>query len=155
MLNAYFEVTIPAVVGGHGGAIDRLVGDAIMATFNTRGDQPDHALRAARAALELQARATAVAAEHPGWPRFRVGVNSGQALAGVLGTREGRSYTVIGDMVNLAERIQGTAPVGRVAIGAATLRGLRGVDGVRVEPLGPVAVKGKREPIDVFVLDAL
>src|SRR5215210_7162712 len=85
MLNAYFEVAIPPVVRGHGGEIDSLIGDAIMATFNTRGDQPDHARRAARAALELQERANAVAGEHPGWPRFRVGVNSGEAMVGIVG----------------------------------------------------------------------
>ena len=48
MLNAYFQAAIPAVVGHHGGEIDQLIGDAMMATFNTRGDQPDHAQRAAR-----------------------------------------------------------------------------------------------------------
>ena len=56
MLNAYFERAIPPVVREHGGEIDRLIGDAVMATFNRRGDQPDHAERAARAALALQRR---------------------------------------------------------------------------------------------------
>ena len=107
MLNTYFEVADPAVVRGHGGEIDRLIGDAIMATFNTRGDQPDHAAAAARAALDLQARANAIAAEHPDWPRFRVGVNSGEAMVGIVGARDERSFTVIGDTVNVAASHRG------------------------------------------------
>ena len=89
MLNAYFEAAIPAVVGHHGGEIDQLIGDAMMATFNTRGDQPDHAQRAAAAALDVQRETAALAADHPDWPRFRVGVNTGEALVGILGAGEG------------------------------------------------------------------
>jgi adenylate cyclase len=151
MLNASFERAIPAI-RAHGGEIDRLVGDAIVATFNTRGDQPDHAARAARAALEvLDATAPAVGA-HPDWPRFRIGVNSGEAMVGVVGAREGKSYTVIGDTVNVAARLQGAAPVGAVAIGAGTLRGL---PAARVRALGPVALKGKRDPVEAYVLERL
>ena len=152
MLNEYFRVAIPPVVRGHGGEIDRFLGDAIMATFNTRGDQPDHAVRAARAALDLQARARETAAEHPDWPRFRVGVNSGEAMVGVVGARDERSFTVIGDTVNVAARIEGVAPAEGVAIGAATLRLL---PGARVRPLGALELKGKREPVDAFLLDGL
>jgi class 3 adenylate cyclase len=152
MLNAYFEAAIPAVVEHHGGEIDRIVGDEIMATFNTRGDQPDHAQRAAAAALDIQRETAAVAAAHPDWPRFRVGVNTGEALVGVLGAREGRSYTVIGDMVNVASRLQSAAPVGAVAVGAATLRHLTGA---RVQSLGALPLRGKSEPVDAYVLEAL
>lgn len=152
MLNAYFDAAIPPVVSEHGGEIDRLVGDQIMATFNTRGDQPDHALRAARAALAIRAATDEVAREHDGWPRFRIGVNSGEAMVGVVGARGGRSYTVIGDTVNVAARLESAAPVGGVAIGASTLRGL---PGARVEPLGAVAAKGKSEPVDAYLLTGL
>ena len=112
MLNASFERAIPAI-RAQGGEIDRLVGDAIVATFNTRGDQPDHAARAARAALEVLRATEPAEAAHPDWPRFRIGVNSGVAMVGVVGAREGKSYTVIGDTVNVAARLQGAAPVGR------------------------------------------
>jgi class 3 adenylate cyclase len=152
MLNTYLSVAIPPIVRQHGGEIDRLIGDAIMATFNTRGDQPDHAERAARAALDLQARAAAIAAEHPDWPRFRVGVNSGEAMVGIVGTRQERSFTVIGDTVNVAARIEAVAPSEGVAIGAETLRRL---PGARVRPLGALELRGKREPVDAFVLDGL
>jgi adenylate cyclase len=152
MLNAYFERAIPPVVEEHGGDVERLMGDALMATFNTRGDQPDHASRAAAAALAIRDATAAVAAENPGWPRFRVGVNSGDALVGVLGAAGGRSYTVIGDAVNSASRLETAAPVGEVAIGAVTLRAL---PGARTRALGAIKVKGRREPLDAYVLEAL
>jgi adenylate cyclase len=152
MLNAYFERAIPPVVEEHGGDVERLMGDALMATFNTRGDQPDHARRAAAAALAIRDATAAVAAENPGWPRFRVGVNSGDALVGVLGAAGGRSYTVIGDAVNSASRLESAAPVGEVAISAVTLRFL---SGARTRALGAIKVKGRREPLDAYVLEAL
>jgi adenylate cyclase len=152
MLNAYFERAVPPVVREHGGEIDRLIGDAVMATFNRRGDQPDHADRAARAALALQRAAAGVAADHPEWPRFRAGVNSGAAMVGVVGTEGGRSYTVIGDTVNLAARLEAAAPVGGVVIGAETLRRL---DGAEVESLGEVELKGKDQAVEVFLLRSI
>jgi adenylate cyclase len=151
MLNTAFERAIPAI-RAEGGEIDRLVGDAIVATFNTRGDQPDHPRRAARAALDVLRAADAVGEGHPDWPRFRIGINSGEAMVGIVGAHEGKSYTVIGDTVNVAARLQGAAPVGAVAIGAGTLRGL---PGAQVRALGPVALKGKSEPVDAYVLEAL
>jgi class 3 adenylate cyclase len=152
MLNAYFERAIPPVVREHGGEVERLMGDALMATFNVRGDQPDHARRAAAAALAIRDAAATVAAENPDWPRFRVGVNSGEALVGVVGAEGGRSYTVIGDAVNSAARLESAAPVGGVAIGAATLSG---VPGAAVSSLGRIGVKGRREPLEAYVLETL
>jgi adenylate cyclase len=150
MLNAYLRVAIPPIVQQHGGEIDRLIGDAIMATWGTRGDQPDHARRAVDAALAVQRGTGRIAEAHPGWPRFRAAVNTGEALVGVLGAESGRSYTVIGDTVNLAARLESQAPPGRVVIGAATLRAL---PGVRVEALEGLRVKGRRETVDAYLVD--
>jgi adenylate cyclase len=152
MLNEYFEKVIPPVVQRHGGNIDRIIGDALMVTFNTRGDQPDHPERAARAALAIQESTERSVAEHPGWPRFRVGVNTGEAAVGVIGTAGGRTHTVIGDAVNLASRLEGKAPVGGVAIGAETARRL---PHARTEPLGMVELKGKAEPVEAHRLIGL
>jgi adenylate cyclase len=152
MLNAYFEVAVPEVARRYGGDVDRIIGDALMVTFNRRGDQPDHPWRAAAAGLALQAATAHVAADHPGWPRFRVGVNSGPVQVGLLGTEGGRTHTVVGDTVNVASRIEGTAPPGGVAVGPATLRAL---PGARSEPLGRLALKGRHEPLDVHRLVAL
>jgi adenylate cyclase len=151
MLNASLG-PIPAVVTRHGGQVDRVMGDAVLATFNARGDRPDHALCAARAALEIQRETAAVAAEHPAWPRFRIGVNSGPATVGVVGAAGGRSYTVIGDAVNVASRLQSAAPVGGIAIGAATLEHLHGA---RAASLGSLTLRGKREPVEAYVLEGL
>jgi adenylate cyclase len=151
MLNAYFEVAIPPIVREHGGEIDSLIGDAIMATWGTRGDQPDHAERAVSAAAALQTQTARIAAEHPDWPRFRAAVNSGEALVGVMGAESGRSYTVIGDTVNVAARLEGRAPTGGVVVGGATLRA---VPGLRATSLGEIEVKGKREPVDAYLVDA-
>jgi adenylate cyclase len=152
MLNAYLRLAIPPIVDRNGGEIDRLIGDAMLVTFNTRGDQPDHAQRAAAAALDVQRETAALADAHPDWPRFRIGVNTGEALVGILGAGEGRSYTVVGDTVNVASRLQAAAPVGGIAVAAATLRHL---PGARVESLGALELRGKREPVDAYVLQAL
>ena len=125
----------------------------MMATFNTRGDQPDHAQRAAAAALDVQRETAALAAAHPDWPRFRIGVNTGEALVGILGAGEGRSYTVVGDTVNVASRLQAAAP-GRRG------RGRRGdaappARSARREPRARWTLRGKRDPVDAYVLEAL
>jgi adenylate cyclase len=150
MLNEYFGQTVPIVARDFDGDVGKLIGDAIMVTFNTRGDQPDHALRAVRAGLALQRAASEVARMHPGWPRFRVGVNSGPADVGVLGAAGKREYTAVGDTVNLAARLEGEAEVGQVVVGPQTYRSLP--DGTRVEPLGGVQVKGKEAPIEAYVV---
>lgn len=152
MLNAYFESAIPPIVRRHGGEVDRIIGDALMVTFNRGGDQPDHAAEAARAALALQEATSAIAAEHPEWPRFRVGVNTGEALVGVLGTGGGRTYTAVGDTVNLAARLEAEAPVGGVVLGPDTVAR---VPEAVTELLGTTAVKGKDAPVEVHRLLAL
>jgi len=152
MLNAYFEVAVPPVVGRHGGVVDRIIGDALMVTFNKRGDQPDHARRAAAAGLALQKATALVQETHPDWPRFRVGINSGPASVSLLGTEGGRTHTVIGDTVNVASRIEGKAPGGEVAIGPGTKALL---PGAVTESLGLLDLKGKAEPLQVYRLVAL
>ncbi len=149
MLNAYFEVAVPATVDRHGGEVDRIIGDAVMVTFNRRGDQPDHAQRAAAAALALQDETERVRAGHTDWPRFRVGVSSGEVSVVLLGARGGRTHTVIGDTVNVASRLEGQAPAGAVVISAETARRLTGA---RVQHLGPVALKGRTDPSDAYLL---
>jgi class 3 adenylate cyclase len=150
MLNALLGAATRALQP-HGAEIDRLIGDAVMATFGTRGDQPDHAERAARAAVDLLRESEAAAEGHDDWPRFRVGINSGEAVVGLLGAGAGRSYTVVGDTVNVASRLEGVAPVGGIVVGEGTLRRL---EGARVQALAPVAVKGKREPVAAYVLES-
>lgn len=152
MLNEYFDVAVPPIVKQFGGSIDRIIGDALMVVFNRRGDQPDHARRAAAAALAIQRATAVVANRNPGWPRMRIGVNSGEAVVAVVGTGGGRTHTVLGDTVNVASRLQAAAPVGTVVVGASTVRQ---VAGMTVEPIGAIALKGKEEPVDAYVLVGL
>jgi adenylate cyclase len=150
MLNEYFKKTVPLVVREHDGEIDKLIGDAIMVSFNKRGDQPDHVLKAVRAGLAIQRVTEKVARSHPEWPRFRVGINSGKATVAVVGAEGKREYTVVGDTVNLASRLEGQAKAGQVVIGAETYRALP--EGTKVESLGGVQVKGKEAPVEAYVV---
>jgi class 3 adenylate cyclase len=154
MLNAYFERIVPMIEDDHGGEVHQLIGDAVMAIFNKDGGQPDHALHAARAALALQREAGVLAGEHPDWPRFRVGVNSGEVAAAVVGAERGhRKHGVVGDTVNLAARLEAQAPAGEVVIGAGTYERLP--DGAVVQPLPRLQVKGKEQSVEAFVLRSL
>jgi adenylate cyclase len=152
MLNAYWGGTVP-VLEHHGGLIERFAGDAVMVVFNAGDDQEDHAARACRAALELQRASGRIALAHPGWPRFRAGVNTGAAVVGNVGSVERRSFTAIGDTTNLAARLQGQAQAGQVVIGTSTRAELG--DAVQVTPLGQLDLKGKSEPVEAFVLNAV
>jgi adenylate cyclase len=153
MLNAYFGRIIP-LMQELGGEVHQVVGDEVMVIFNKAGDRPQHATLAARAGAALQDAAEEVGREHPDWPRFRAGVNSGEVLAGVVGGRRGhRKHGVVGDTVNLAARLQAEAPVGKVVLGAETVRRLPA--GVVVERLPELRVKGKTEPVEAYVLRSL
>jgi len=149
MLNAYWAQVVP-VVAAEDGMIERFAGDAVMVVFNAAADQPDHALRAARAALAFADASEAVAAGRPDWPRFRVGVNSGPAVIGNVGAAEQHSFTAIGDTTNLAARLQAAAEPGRVVIGSTTHAALAGQ--AVFEALAPLDLKGKSEPVEAFVL---
>jgi class 3 adenylate cyclase len=153
MLNTYFEPIVPLMEAA-GGEVHQIVGDELMVIFNKAGDTPDHAARAARAALLLQRTAAEVARDHRGWPRFRVGVNSGEVLVGVVGGRRGhRKHGVVGDPVNVAARLQAESPVGGVLIGEQTFASLSSA--AVVEAMPPLQVKGKREPLRAYLLRGL
>jgi adenylate cyclase len=152
MLNAYYGIAAPIVLA-EGGTIDKFVGDAMMAVFNAPVTQPDHALRAARAALAMQKAVGEFADGHPSWPRFRVGINTGPALVGNIGSDEIRNFTAIGDTVNVAARLQASASSGEVIIGAETYNRIR--DAAVVDVLDPVEGKGKAEAVEAYRLKAL
>jgi adenylate cyclase len=152
MLNAYFERLVPLMERA-GGEVHQIVGDELMVIFGQEGDDPEHPADAARAGLLLQSAAREVANGHDEWPRFRVGVNSGEVHAGLVGGATGhRKHGIVGDVVNLAARLQAEAPVGGVLIGEGTFRRL---EGAVVEALPPRKVKGKDEPVAAYVLHEL
>jgi class 3 adenylate cyclase len=153
MLNAYFERLVPLMESA-GGEVHQIVGDELFVIFGKDGETPDHPLRAARAALLFQRVADRVARDHDDWPRFRVGVNSGEVHAGVVGgTRGHRKHGVVGDVINVAARLEAKAPVGSVLIGEETFRRLGGA--ATVEALRPRRVKGKQEPVAAYLLHSV
>ena len=150
MLNRYWGATVPIVGEREGGVIERFAGDAIMVVFNAVQDQPDHALRAARAAIGMRDEVMQVAAERPDWPRFRIGINTGPAVVGNVGAAGMRSFTAIGDTTNLSARLQAQARPGRIVISRATMDAIGAV--AKVEQLGALELKGKQAPVEAFVL---
>jgi class 3 adenylate cyclase len=148
MLDEYFGAVGP-VVEHEGGELVQTSGDAIFAVFKGDG----HETRAARAGLELQVAAGPIAARHPDWPRFRVGVNSGEAHVGLVRAPGARTFAPTGDVVNTGSRLEGKARAGEVVIAERTRRAL-GPD-ADVEDLGELSVKGKERPVRAFVLRAL
>jgi len=152
LLNRYFSAVVP-VIFANGGTIIQFAGDAIVAVFNAPLEQPRHALAAARTALAMQEAIEAIVRENAALPRFRVGVASGAALVGNVGSEEFRNFVAHGDTVNLAARLQTGAQAGQVVISSSTYALVR--DLARVRPLGRFSVKGKSEEVEAFVLEAV
>jgi len=135
----------------HGGTVEKFVGDAVLAVFGVPEAHEDDALRACRAALEMQARLGALNEDLE--QRFgtrialRIGVNTGEVVAGDSASRE---TFVTGDPVNVAARLEQAAGPGDVLLGAPTFRLVR--DAVRVEAIAPLQAKGKSEPVPAYRL---
>lgn len=151
-LNRYFSAVVP-VIFANGGTIIQFAGDAIVAVWNAPVEQPRHALAAARTALAMQRSIEAIVKEDPSLPRFRVGIATGAALVGNVGSEEFRNYVAHGDAVNLAARLQTGAKAGQVVISAPTYALVR--DRATVRPLGHFSVKGKSEEVEAFVLEGV
>lgn len=151
LLSEYFTA-MTGILFRHGGTLDKFMGDAIMAFFGNPEPQPDHAKRAVLMALEMQ---EAIAAMNRKWAAegrrtigVGMGINTGDVTVGNLGSKDFLDYTVIGDAVNLACRLEQNAKAGEIIITQATYDEVKDV--VEVEPMEPIRVKGKSEPIPVF-----
>jgi class 3 adenylate cyclase len=140
-LLAGFFNRVKTIVERHGGVVEKFIGDAVMAVFGLPAAHEDDALRALRAAGEIQVVLPELGV------RGRIGVNSGEVVTGT----EERLAT--GDAVNVAARLQGAAQPDEILLGEATLK-LAG-DAVETEPLEPLALKGKREPVPAWRLLAV
>ncbi len=139
LMLAYFA-DARGVLESHGGTVEKFIGDAVVAAFGVPVVHEDDALRACRAALEIQSRLASRIA-------LRIGVNTGEVVAGDPTARE--SF-VTGDAVNVAARLEQAAGTGEVLIGESTYRLVR--DAVDVEPVEPLTLKGKPEPQSAFRL---
>jgi adenylate cyclase len=156
-LNAYFTKVV-AIIREEGGRIDKFIGDAVMAEFGVPYPFPDHARRALRAAVRMRQ----VARDFADWmrtrfpdrdiPRFAIGVgiHTGSAVVGNVGSATRMEYTAIGDTVNVASRLEGkTKDLGCVI--AASAEVVREAGGIAVTGINDtITVKGRREPVEVY-----
>jgi adenylate cyclase len=156
LLNECMEYLSQAI-DAEGGVVDKYIGDEVMAVFGAPVTQDDHALRAVRAALRMREGMTSFNAlrqtrgEAP--LGIGVGINSGVAVAGNMGSKTRLNYTVVGDVVNLASRLAGQAQAGQILVSGGT-RGLAG-SGVLAPPLGGRALKGFSAEVEVFAVEGI
>jgi adenylate cyclase len=149
VLNRYVGAAAEAMLM-HEGTVDKYVGDAVMAFFNAPDDQPDHPQRALRAALQMRDNIAALhkVIEPEFRLSYRIAVHLGEAVVGLVGTQDRLDYTI--DTVNTAKRLQENGLPGKVFLSDKFYQRVK--DMVRVNPLAPLQVKGRVQPIPVFEL---
>jgi adenylate cyclase len=157
LMNEFFTAMTEAVLA-HRGMLDKYIGDSLMAVFGAPLSDPEHALNACRAAVDMRA---ALAALHVRWRaegrpclEMRIGINTGAMVIGNMGTERRFDYTVMGDEVNVAARLGGAnKELGTDILVSAATR--EGAGSIMVRPLGPIEVKGRRLLVEVFELLAV
>jgi class 3 adenylate cyclase len=153
LLNAFYDLMIETTFK-HDGTLDKFLGDGVMAVFGAPLYRPDHAIMAARTALAMQAAIRELSARRAAAGQsplaVGIGLNAGEVIAGTLGTDARMEYTVVGDSVNLAARLESCAGPGQILVPADTYARLDGA--VRGRPLGHFNIKGRDEPVAVWEL---
>ncbi len=150
VLNGYLSLAADAVLEEEG-TLDKFMGDAVLAIWNSPDPQEDHALRAVRAADAILRRTLAW---HRNFPdaahhlNFCIGIATGPAIIGNVGTSELFNYTAIGDTVNLAQRLQVAAEPGEILLQKTTYDIV--ADQANAEPLAPILVRGREQPVQVY-----
>ncbi len=151
MLNAFFTA-MASVVFRHEGNLDKFIGDCVMAVWGPPTSHPDDAARALNAALEMQHEVDTLnaAREAAGQRRIAVGIgiNTGQAVVGYMGSKERHEYTAIGDSVNIASRLCNLAKGGETICTETTLK--KAGQGFRVEEMSLAQVKGKEKGVPTY-----
>jgi adenylate cyclase len=151
LLNDFYTLMIDLTFR-HDGTLDKFLGDGIMAIFGAPIAHPDHALRAVRAALDMQAGIEALSLTRVGQGKepiaVGIGIHAGEVVAGTVGTEDRMEYTVIGDNVNLASRLESNAKPGQILVSRRILDLVR--DAVDARPLGALRIKGKGDEVDVY-----
>jgi adenylate cyclase len=149
ILNSYHELVV-SIVQEHDGTIDKFIGDAVMALYNTPLTQPDHALRAVRTALAIRYHLPAFWEQFDPHYRMKInfGIHSGLAVVGNVGTPQIMNFSAVGDTINLASRLQGMGEDGQILLSQATYELL--ADEVQVRPIGLQNVKGRSEPVMIY-----
>jgi class 3 adenylate cyclase/predicted ATPase len=150
VLDRYFE-TVSAVLARHGGTVEKFAGDAVMAAFGIPVSHEDDALRAARAAVEIQAALGALDEQLEGEHEVRldvsIGIESGEVLASQTGSRQ---RLVTGEAVGVAARLEQAAEAGQIVVGELAARMID--HAARLEPLGELEIKGRKKPLPAFRL---
>ncbi|HNS39128.1 MAG TPA: adenylate/guanylate cyclase domain-containing protein [Promineifilum sp.] len=152
LVNGAFSEAVAAISENHG-LIDKFMGDAIMALFNTPlNPQSDHVERAVHAALAIQSRLAAYRHTLPSEKalHFGIGIHTGEAVVGNVGSEQRKDYSAVGDVVNLCKRLQELAGADQILISRNVYDNIR--EEVRVESLPPVHVKGRQAQEEVFHL---
>jgi len=156
MLNEYFT-TMTDVVFEYDGTVDKFMGDSIMAFWGAPVSHKDDTLRAVKCAWRMQKELEFLKEKWITEGRepmnMGIGVNTGEVVVGNIGSPDRMEYTVIGDDVNLASRLQSIAPGGAIFISETTYEEVK--DYVEVIPLPPVKVKGKTEPVKIYQLTGI
>ncbi len=155
LLNGYLS-RMTDVIFKYEGTLDKYMGDGIMAVFGAPLDMDDHAERSIRTALEMQEQLAEWNAERPEGPelRIRIGINSGKAVAGEIGSVNKMEYTVLGDTVNTASRLESAvAKPGSVVVGKQTREAVG--DTFDCEELGSFSLKGKENKVEAFKVRGL
>ena len=156
VLNDYLARMTDVVIA-HGGTVNEFIGDAVFAIFGAPLPHPDHAERAAAAALGMQGAMAEINAglAARGLPPFEmgIGINTGEAVVGNIGSEQRAKYGVVGSAVNVAARVEGASVGGQVLVSAATWACV--ADVAEAEPPIEVAVKGLAEPLVLRALRAL
>ncbi|HEU0091662.1 MAG TPA: adenylate/guanylate cyclase domain-containing protein [Vicinamibacteria bacterium] len=150
LLNDYFS-RMTDIIFKYEGTLDKYIGDAIMAVFGAPLDMPDHCVRAIKAALEMRDQLEAFNADRKEGPtiRIRIGINSGKAVAGELGGINKKEYTVLGDTVNTASRLESSvAKPMQVVVGENTYNAAKAQ--FDFKSLGPATLKGKERTVEVY-----
>lgn len=153
-LNRRLEVMAESVLL-HGGMVDKFVGDGVMALFGAPLPVEDHAERAVKAALhmlrqiEFERKAGGGKRDHL---PIGVGIHTGEAIVGSIGSPRRKEYTAIGDAVNVAARLQELAPSGSIVASAETMEKIGKRLDMHVEPLGATHIRGRAEPVELFRL---
>ena len=143
LLNTFFA-QMADVIFEHEGTLDKFIGDAILAVFGAPFDQPDHAARCVAAALAMRRQLAHFNAEQPRSIRMRIAINTGLALTGDIGSPKRREFTVLGDVVNIASRLESSvAQPDQIVISDKTRERIG--DAFEVRPLGVVTLRGRSD----------
>ena len=149
LINACFDWLVP-VVQKYDGTIDKFIGDEIMALFGAPVAHEDDAERALRAALDMMDAIVAFNHANGTGLSLHLGINTGLVVAGQVGGHDRRDYSVMGDAVNLAARLEEASSVGEIFVGPATYRQTQRL--FDFEPVAPLKLKGKEAPVEVHRL---